>query len=72
MKNNFKYIFGIQENGKYADSFETVNDLDVYYDNDTHKYLWSVDFTSPNLEEKKTTKTSLPNIRRRSRKKCSL
>lgn len=57
MENNFKYIFGVQENGNYSDSFETVNDLDVYYDNSTNKYLWSIDFTSPNLEESKTTKT---------------
>lgn len=40
-----KYIFGIQSNGEYADNFNTLNDLDIYFNRDTKKYLLNLDIS---------------------------
>lgn len=50
-----KYILGIQANGTAARSFNTLNDLDIYFNRDTQKFVLSVDFTKTfdNIKEQK-------------------
>lgn len=50
-----KYVIGVQSNGEYADNFNTLNDLDIYFNRDTKKYLLSIDTTKSfvNIDQKR-------------------
>ena len=38
-----KYVWGIQSNGQDATNFYQLNDLDIYYNRDTNKYMLGVE-----------------------------
>ena len=38
-----RYVWGIQHNGEDTNNFNTLNDLDIYFNRDTKKYILSLD-----------------------------
>ena len=60
-KDNLKYIYGITDKGEETHTFETINDMDIYYNTDTNLYLLSLDLTSDNFKSSEA-KITLDNL----------